>query len=596
MVAVSARLDSVNTTRLSKSLKHHFEQLAWARQGHARLVKDYAGTHYGRATDPKRRDLVNLMLQTAEAYTMAVAANCPRFIGETDDPEKFGFAQHFGRSVTNLCLAISFVDTLEMLVRDGFFGPAVAKTYLASAGDVQFERDIRMDPGSPYVERLSMDNLVWDTCAGDWRVTSFVGDRYRLCMYDLKDANRFDQSVAKHVKPNSKYEDNGLLAGNIANMDEDDDEIEPQVDLADVYLRKDKLVQTFAVTRDFSIKGSKPLAEFEWDGPEEGPYDLLNLGPVPDNIVPTSPAANLRNLHRLVNSLFRKQANQADRQKDVGVYEGDAAQDAKRIKSAEDGEWHQVNRRDAIGIIKQGGADPATLAFLLQMIGVSDRMAGNLQAAAGLGPQSGTAAQDAMINAKVSAREQAIANKVMRFVSKLGSNLGNLLFSDPAKVVPGHVDIGLPGYPKLRSDWEPGKREGSYQDYRIVCVPESGAFKTSQQRLAAIEQTIAPFLQNPALLQQAGVQLDLQEYLALKADLLNEPRLRRIFKFDYTMRDQEMNQGPGGGETTRNYVRKNVAAGPSQEANRNLLTQSLLGGGSAAINSQQAGAMMSVPQ
>lgn len=580
---------------LRKAVKHHWEQLAWLRKSNKRLVELAAGSEYGKTPMVKRpKDLLGLMRQTADAYSLAMSANAPRFLGSTDVPEQFGFAQHFSRALNALVIEIRIEQTFEDLIRDAFYSMGIGKTYLASSGQVQVQTDVWMDPGSPFFQRISPDNFVFDTSATDFRAKAFSADRYTIPFSELGDADRFDQRVVKRLSARSKSADNETdLARSIAQGTETDaDEYEPMIDLAEIYLARERLICVHAVDRDFSIT-SDPLAVLDWDGPEEGPHDMLSFGPVSDNIAPASPAAALRGLHELTNSLFRAQNRQATRQKDVTIFPSGGEKDAKNIQQAKDGDITRVDNPEQIKVLKFGGADASTLGFLLQTMNMFDRMAGNLSAMAGLGPQSGTAAQDQMIHEQVSRREAWMMNKVMRFMSKIGSNLGNLLFNDSAKVIPGQVDLGLDGYKPVDATWYPGLRQGSFKDYQLKVEPYSSSFKSPSQRLGQINQVVGQFLQNPQLLAEQGVQFDLQELISLSAELLNEPRLLRVFKFNQEIRRMEEQQGsPGPSNTSRTYVRKNVAAGGSPQAQNSVMSQMLMSGGGAAVSPQQANSVM----
>ncbi len=80
-----------------------------------------------------------------------------------------------------------------------------------------------------------------------------------------------------------------------------------------------------------------PLADFEWKGPEFGPYHVLTFDDVPENLIPTSPASRLAALARLANNLLRKQGRQAWRQKDIYTYTPAGAESAKKAQRTNDG-------------------------------------------------------------------------------------------------------------------------------------------------------------------------------------------------------------------------------------------------------------------
>jgi hypothetical protein len=165
----------------------------------------------------------------------------------------------------------------------------------------------------------------------------------------------------------------------------DDDEVEPMIDLADIWIPRDGKIYTFPVERrgQFLIK-SQPVAVMDWEGPNHGPYHLLGFNDVPENIMPTSPASHLSSLARLANNLMRKGKRQAMNQKRIHTYTPAGAQDAERVQKASDGEWVQVNNVQEIGTVDYPGADPGNMALSVNIVDMYDRFAGNLTAMLGL--------------------------------------------------------------------------------------------------------------------------------------------------------------------------------------------------------------------
>ena len=70
-------------------------------------------------------------------------------------------------------------------------------------------------------------------------------------------------------------------------------------------------------------KDTKPVRIVEWEGPENGPFHTLSLTcEVPDNIMPVSPAMNLKPLSDLVNGLLRKKETTGSKTEGHSVLSG----------------------------------------------------------------------------------------------------------------------------------------------------------------------------------------------------------------------------------------------------------------------------------
>ena len=585
--------DSKDRGSLFSAIKHHYKELAPFRVNRVRLIKDYAGSLYG-GMQPGAKTLVNLIKQTADAYTLALASNRPRFLVTAKQTRHEAFGERFATALNNLIQEIHFEETMQDVTLDAFFGLGIVKTYLADAPLVEIEDDIWMDPGRPFAGRISFDNFVYDTGVADFRKVQLASDRYRVPYESLRDSDRFDQKVARKLSPSSKQSHDpesetaqAIAAGN----ETDKGEIEPMIDLMDVWLPRDRRIVTWACDQKFVGIDTDPLAvQEDWDGPETGCYDVLNLGPVPDNIMPTSPAENLKALSDLLNSLMRKQRNQAKAQKTVNFYQGDNANEARRAKKAVDNEWIRSSNPAGFAQLKLGGVDQVNLAFSMSLMDMFDRMAGNLKAAAGLGPQSGTAAQDSMIMGQVSRAEEGLRYKTNRFAVRVGRAIGFMMFDDPVMTIPGQLKVeGLPHYPPLQNDWVPEEREGVASDYDLNIEPLSMAFKPAAAQAAELRQTVNEMIQLLPIMEQQGVSFDGHEYIRQLAELTAQPRLTQIFKSLAPMAG-----GMGGEEggkpanTTRTYRRENVPTGGTQESRNDTLMRQLLPGNSSANNDQEA--------
>ena len=587
---------TVSLDRLSKALQKHYESLAWMRMSNRELVERYAGTAYGKGgSKKKRQDCIELIWQTAEAYQLSLTANNPRFLCTSEANNGMAFARYYGRTMNRFTKEIRLRKSLEEVTRDSFFTMGLMLIHLKDSPSSAYEDDPWMNPGEPYAARVSPDNWVFDTCATDWRLKAFSAHRYRLEFEKLSDPYKFDQKAAKKAKPNSKYEADAELLQSMSRETGDIDELRPMIDLCDVYLAEDKVICTYAIKRDFEIVGER-LAERDWDGPEEGNLRMLNLGPVPDNIIPTSPASKLRHLHDMGNSVFRKINRQSERQKTVTMYRGEASDDAKRVVDCKDGQTIRVDDPDGIRQMTWGGADPGNVALLAQLISLFDRMGGNVQAKLGLGAQSPTAAQDQMQMEQISRHEQAMQNRVAEFVTEVASDLGELLFDDPLKSIPGQLDLGIDGYQPVDDSWPPPTPPPiSFKDMTLEVERGSMAFRPAEQRLGFLLELWDRFTANPEALASSGVQPDVREMLSLCAELKNEPRILDLFKFDQAIRqaEEEAAGQKSGGTSTRRYVRQNVAGGPSAQARDNMALQTLAAGsGRPALNQNQQSPVM----
>ena len=390
----------------------------------------------------------------------------------------------------------------------------------------------------------------------------------------------YDQDVIKELQPVSQYPGWNADTGEVPvremlKSETQEAGLEPMIDLQDIWLPKDNLIVTMPVG-----KNTKPVRIVEFQGPENGPFHTLSLTcEVPDNIMPVSPAMNLKPLHDIINGLLRKQRRQAQRQKDIPFYQAGHQDDARRIERASDGEWTRVDNPESVNVMKMGGVDPQNQAFAHSMKDTFDRMAGNLQMMAGLGPQADTLGQDKLIHGAVSKREANMQYRVVNFTSNICRDLGSLLWQDEVLEIPQEFESG--GIP-IRADWSPEVREGDFFQYEFAVEPFSMMYKSPSERM----QGISNFVTNIALpmegmMQQYGGTIDIQELVELYSELMDLPRLKQIVKFEEPKEDRPgptPQQPAQASHTVRESVRKSVPTGGTEQSRSNVMQQILQGG------------------
>jgi len=584
--------ESKERQRLFKSIEYSTRNLRPFREKREKLIRQYVGSNYGIGGGSEREIIVNLMYQTAEAYMMTLAAQRPRVMVTSKYPELTWFGNYFEVALNNLVKEIRLEDTLRRSVLDAFFTIGVVKVYAADAGLVQLEgEDEWVDPGKPYAENISLDDFVYDTRATAWQKIKFCLNKYRMPYSKFKDDPSFDKKAKDSIRPDTRSpywhtQEGERPVRSMMTPEGHEDEYEAMVDLMDVWLPRENQVVTWPV-----VSPDVPLRVIDWNGPEGGPFHILSLAAdVPDHIMPISPAMNLAPLNDLINGLMRKQRRQAQRQKDIPFYQSGHHDDAKRIERASDGEWTRVDNPESVNVMKMGGVDQANQAFSISMQDMFDRMAGNLQLMAGLGPQSGTLGQDQLIKASNSKREANMQYRIVRFTTDICRDLGWLLWNDSMMKTEGSYKVGGRDIPVA---WTPELREGDWLDYNFEIEPYSMQYKSPSERLQGITNFISQIaLPMQPMMQEYGGTIDIQELVEIYADLMDLPRLKQIIKFQEPKQDRPGPQGQPpkqAAHTVRENIRTSVPTGGTQESRNNVMQQVLLGGSPQASQAGQFG-------
>src|SRR3990167_528021 len=581
--------DKEKRGRLLKAVKTSRESLEPFRRIRKELIRDYTGSWYSDG-GARNKTLVNLMNQTARIYTIALAANNPQVMVSTPLVENWPFAMRFEVNLNKLIGDMALDATFRAIVLDAFFCIGCGVVMMRDT-DTRFhglrksEEDVGLDPGEPWLNRVSLDDLILDMSAKELTKMRYCGHRYRADYEKVMDDPGYDKKVKDQLTSTKRTQQETTgAAREIGSGDAEDDDLKDMVWLQDLWIAENNTVATMAVDQDLP-----PLIERDWTGSQAGPYKFLSLGNVPDNVIPASPAVNLKGMHDLQNRLHRRMEKDSDAHRVINVYPPSAADDAEKLRTAERNSWVRLNDPKSINQVEFGGVDQRDMALATFIQDEYDRFAGNLLAMGGLGAQAATVGQEQLIHGAVSRSEADMRMAVVSFASDCILDLGRLMWEDQNLELQSSMPVGNSGI-HVRSNWTPDHRVGSFEDYDFKVEPYSMVFKTPEQKLQELFQVLQQIAPLWPMFQASGATLDAEAIVDEIARLKNRPEFKRFITFaspaDMLGGDQNpVRQSP---VTSRETVRRNIPTGGTQEARSAAMIQSLLGGKPQQNGSQKA--------
>lgn len=589
--------DKQKRGRLLKAIKTSREAMVPFRRVRKELVRDYVGSWYSEG-GARNTTLVNLINQTARIYTVALAANNPQVMVSTPRVENWPFAKRFEVNLNKLISDMTLDKTFRAIVLDAFFCIGCGVVMMRDTdtrfhGLLESEEDVWLDPGEPWLNRVSLDDLILDMSAKELTKMRYCGHKYRAGWEKVRAEPGYSKKATAKLTPTSKnLTDSADRTQDVAaGVAVDDDELKPMVWLQDVWVAENNTVATMAVDQP----DLPPLLEREWTGSQAGPYKFLSLGNVPDNVMPASPSVNLKGMHDLQNRLHRRMEQDSDAHRVVNTYTPAGADDAEKIRKGKRNAWIRVRDSKDIGQVEVGGVDQRDQAFALFVQDEYDRFAGNLAAMGGLGPQSATVGQEEMIHGQVSRMEADMRMAVVGFASECILDLGRLMWEDQTLELQSSIPVRNSGI-ELPSNWTPDNRMGEFEDYEFRVEPYSMVYKTPEQKLQELFQTLREIAPLWPMFQASGASLDAEAIVDEIARLKNRPEFKRFVTFasPAAMLGGDQNSVRQSPVTSRETVRKNIPTGGTRDARSAILQQALSGGGSQ-INSQQRAAMTRSP-
>lgn len=592
--------------RLFKAVKSSREAFAPHCRVREILIEDYVGSWYrerGWKTGPDQQILANLLNQTARIYSTVMAFNNPAAMVTPRKAAGWPLADRFELALNTLIGDMALNETFQAVVLDAFFSIGIVCVQMGETdtrfhGMLEAGEDVWYDPGEPWVQRIPPGNAVLDLSATCISKMRYSGHLYRADYEKVMDEPAYNRAVTRKLTPTPRDSisdpDRATQISNGGMVE--DDELKPMVWMLDLWLPENKSVATFAFSQADG-KGSPPLIEREWTGWQGGPYKYLGLGLVPDNMMPSAPAQNLKGLHDLQNRLHRKMARQSDNQRTVNAFRPGGEDDADRLRNAKDGEWVKVNDPESVKQVVLGGVDPGNQAFSMNVQEEYDRFAGNLRAMGGLGAQAGTLGQEEIIQENVSRIEAGMQLAVVTFATEVVTDLAYLLAnSETARIDVTREVQGTGIYEDM--SWPPEDQNGNtvriaLDEHDIRIEPYSMVYKTPAQKLNELFATLNQIAPLWPMFQASGASLDVEALVEMIAKLQGRPDLTRLITFAAPAGelggDQNTVRSPA--VTTRNNVRRNIPTGGTPE-NRSMVMQQMLQG---QATPQQAASMTRAP-
>ena len=569
-------LHSLSVTKfdnLLKSIDWSMTQLTKPKEERIQSIRQFTGNHYGAGTTDLNTP-VNFLKLATDIFLRVLSPRNPRCMITTKYSELKPTAATFQMAVNEIPKRINLAKTLKRMVMEALFSVGFIKVGLHTTGTA-----LGYEYGEPFIDIVTLDDIVLDMSAKRMDLIQYIGNTYWLPFEKFMDTADLTKKARQklHADESELFGDHGAMRAESIGSDGNATEYEKRIKLRDVFIPHEDVMMTYAVT------DREKLQDFDWEGPDRGPYHVLGFTEVPGNLMPLAPIPTWRDLHELGNVLYRKLGNQADDQKTVLGFSGADETDITSFKNASDGDgipYHGAEPKT----LTAGGVSQTTLAFWLSLKDVFAYFAGNIDSIGGLSAQTQTVGQDKLLSEAANAQVQDMAEATKDITERVFESLAWYEWNDPIgdkiiqKKIPGtEMTIPVP--------WNVEAKMGEFDlfDMKIdVHSMQDNSPQTKLQKLDLIMQRyIGPFL---PMIQAEGGRLDMVDLMRIIAKYTDFEELAEIIKWN----DQPPNKmaglpaGGSKGNTTTENIRRSIPSS-SPQGNSQVLQQILSGG-----NPQQA--------
>lgn len=556
--AATARAPGIKTSknssavRLAKACKASSQRLSHFQKERLNYLQEYVGPYY-RLGDPT--GTAQAMHQPMNSIYSLVAILVPNVITETflsmvTTPiiDQRWFARLLEERLNLLFAEIQLAETMRQVVTDAMFTAGIVKIGRSGpvpySGAADFE-DWRHDPGELFVDPVSLDDYVLDPNAKVRQAASLEGNHYLMAQEDALNSE-LNTALVDRLKP-SHYEASQPEGARGLSRDRSgptyaDGEFVPHLDLIDVYIPRDNAVRTIPGNPDETIDY---LGDVEWEGPEGGPYDMLGFHYPPDNAIPVCPISVIYDLHMLNNELARKIKRQAEREKNIALFNAVQSADAEAVRTASDGHLLGVKDVNFIKELKMGGVDPKSYEAVKFFEEKQNQVAGNPNLMGGLEAESGTLGQEQMLFAQGAVRINDARAQVAKLGKRIAKKLAWYVWIDTHPAAARELPLRIPGGQELSVRWSETLREGNFLDYTfnidIFSLRPDSPEQQYQRTMELVKDVAIPLAPHAAA---QGVYLDVGELVKDLAAKRNLPEVDRWWK---TGLPQLLPETPGAG-------------------------------------------------
>jgi hypothetical protein len=481
-----------------------------------RMMKAKTGGYYTSAENDRLQPL-NMVNRAVAIWLPFLVSGNPKCIVEPIvNLQLKPFAYTFQLALNEWIQKMNFDATvMEPAVLASFFSQGIVKSGTAKAEDVLLGGET-LPTGTPFVELVENTNYIFDITARDRSQYEFEGDRYILPTDAAKEmfpkyADAIKQDFKLFGDADSKTIENpGKVEYN---------ELREYTEFIDIYLPKEKVIITILPPhRSYT----KIIRTMPYKGPDDGPYDVLAYDYTNGSTIPVPPIYPLMELDTVINTIYTKAREGAERLKKVGVYEGGSDVDAKTAMNAKYGDMIGMSNAAAIKELTLGGVVPELWDFLSFSLNQFSEQGGTV----GLDykARAKTLGQEQMMMSNATRKLDYMSKKVHAFASNIMRKLAFEMWRNPTLQIEAVMKVA--GIGEASVVYNQLQQEGNFPDYRFDIELYSMQRLEPEQRYQKMMQLLTSWvLPTAQLAAQQGKPLNIPEItkvLSLYTDVDSE--------------------------------------------------------------------------
>ncbi len=465
-----------------------------------------------------RRHVLNLINRGISTIVPFLVEGNPQVMVETMVLEYKPWSMTTALALNYLIKKMDFANNVLIPVAvNSMVGSGIVRT------DYYYDRLVSLDDeviklGTPKVEVIDDVNYFGDPSAKRRSDFAFEGDLYTLPTDYAKDffGTKFADIITSDDKILRKFDPK-----EITNPDFDKKmfSLREYTTFADIYLRDEGTIITIMP------KGKKAviLRERDWEGPGDGPYDVLGYNFMPESPIPIPPAWDWHDMDVTANKVVDKLREMVENQKDIIGYSAENEEDIKRAIKAPNIGTVRLDNPDGLKMISLNGIkDASNWDYVSFILNEQTKQGANADVVAGRGASAPTLGQEQMVYQNATRIIGNMYNRFHDFETSVLKKLAWAFWTDPTLEVP--VVKEIQGYGPVPEIFSEPERVADFYDFVFDIVPYSTQRTSPEMQYQKIMQLMTQWtLPTLQMATQQGAQLDipmctkiLAEYAGIK--------------------------------------------------------------------------------
>ncbi len=517
--------EQVTPNKIQMAVKRGFQRMQKYRQARAMFIKEFVGSYYRNTQGLTGDEPINLIFHTIRTIVPNLVMKNPvNELTTRYTPQKM-YGELLGLAIDETEREINLKKTLRAWIVDAIFAFGVVKTGVAASGEMLQFGDQNIDPGQVYTSIVDLDDFVFDPVCTDIDKSSFLGSRIRVPRQILLDAKGYNRDLVMKL-PRARFNTQGrvedLTKKSMSTMEMFT--LQDFVDVVELWVPEANALVTIPDPDQIVFDDYLRLTDYY--GPVEGPYTLLTFTPpVPNNPLPIAPVSLWYDIHKIANRTFKKMMDQADRQKDILLYNPAQADEAQDIIESKDGDSIASANPKEIQVASVGGQNSNNETMLSELqvwynyiSGNPDQMAGNIPQGQ-RGKETATRSSILQSNANISIEDSR--DILYDGAAQISRKIGWYLHTDPLIKIP--LTKRITGGKQVQLWLTPEQRQGDFLKF-VFKIRQRSMSRLDpalrSKRLVEFATNLMPAMMNAAMIAtQMGVEFNIRKAIT---DLANE--------------------------------------------------------------------------